>query len=303
MKLMVQDNAVLTPKLPDNTCSRRFFLRRSVQLTVGASALVGGSVSYGFWEASQIRVMRQTITLPRLPKAFAGKTIAILSDFHHGPFVGLRFIREAVDLASSLKPDAFALLGDFANRGTDPTVELPQCVEAVSKLRAPFGLFAVAGNHDHQLEGKEFGEPVALSPLTDMTNRAECLTLAGQNLWLAGVDDILWGKPNLKKALSGIPENEPVILLSHNPDQAEMYPDERVDLILSGHMHGGQVYLPVCGAPWVPSMYGQKYCSGLVQGPASPVFVSRGVGETGIPLRMNCPPEINLLTLVRGQVG
>jgi predicted MPP superfamily phosphohydrolase len=282
-------------------CSRRSFLRRSVKLALGATAVAGlSAVGYGFWEANQIRIARQTIVLPRLPKAFAGKTIAILSDFHHGPFVGLRFIREAVSLAASLKPDAFALIGDFADKGTDPGVELPQCMEALGKLHAPLGVFAVAGNHDHQVEGAVYGAPVVLEPLTNLTNRAECFTMGGQNLWLAGVDDLLWGLPNLKKALAGIPDNEAVVLLSHNPDLAEVYPDDRVDLILSGHMHGGQVYLPGIGAPWVPSMYGQKYCSGLVQGPASQVFVSRGLGETGIPLRMNCPPEINLLTLAGG---
>ena len=285
------------PSAPPESCSRRSFLRRSVKLTLGAAAAAGISIGYGFWEASQIRIARQTIVLPRLPKNFVGKTIAILSDFHHGPFVSLRFIREAVSLASALKPDAFALIGDFAQKGTDPAEQLPQCLEAVSKLRAPLGVFAVAGNHDHQVEGMAYGEFVSLAPLNDMTNRAECLTLGGERLWLAGVDDLLWGQPNLKKALKDIPDDDSVVLLSHNPDLAEVYPDERVDLILSGHTHGGQIYLPGLGAGWLPSMYGQKYCSGLVQGPASQVFVSRGLGESGIPLRMNCPPEINLLTL------
>ena len=88
-------------------------------------------------------------------------------------------------------------------------------------------------------------------------------------------------------------------LLSHNPDYAESDPDPRVGLMLSGHTHGGQVYLPIVGAPWVPSAYGAKYLSGLVQGPATQVYVTRGIGEAAIPVRFNCPPEINLLTLTR----
>jgi predicted MPP superfamily phosphohydrolase len=299
---MISETKAIPPITLSEPCSRRGFMRRSVQLTLGASTALGLGVGYGFWEASQIRIKRQTISLPRLPRTFAGKTIAILSDFHHGPFVGLHFIRDAVELASSLKPDAFALVGDFAQKGTDPARELPQCLEAVSKLRAPLGVFAVAGNHDHQVGGAEYGKFVDLAPLTDLTNRAWSITLAGRTLWLAGVDDLLWGQPNLQKALEDIPEGAPVVLLSHNPDLAEEYADERVDLILSGHTHGGQIYLPGFGATWLPSRYGQKYCAGLVQGPSSQVFISRGLGESGIPLRLNCPPEINLLTLVPAQL-
>ncbi len=280
--------------------SRRGFLRRTLQLTLGASAVAGLSAGYGFWEASQIRIVRKTIALPRLPRSFAGTTIAVLTDLHHGPFVSLRFIRDAVKRASDLKPDLFALVGDFAQKGPDSADHLAQCLEAVAKLKAPMGAFAVAGNHDHQVEGFTYGEFVPLAPLTDLTNRAICLSLAGRNLWIAGVDDLLWGQPKLKKSLEAIPDRDAVVLLSHNPDLAEVFPDERVDLMLSGHTHGGQIYLPGFGASWLPSMYGQKYCSGLVQGPASQVFVSRGLGESGIPLRLNCPPEINLLTLVPG---
>jgi predicted MPP superfamily phosphohydrolase len=294
---MVQENPAVISKLPDQPCSRRAFLRRSALLTLGASAAFA-SVGYGFWEASQIRLVRQTIALPRLPRIFAGKTIAILTDFHRGPFVSLRFIREAVALASSLKPDLIALVGDFTQKGPDASEHLTECLSAVSKLKAPMGVFAVAGNHDHQIAGHNSGQFVSLEPLNDLTNRATCLTLAHQNLWIAGVDDLLWGRPNLKKSLRGIPDNEAVVLLSHNPDLAEVYPDERVDLILSGHTHGGQIYVPGLGAPWLPSRYGAKYLAGLVQGPQSQVYISRGLGESGIPIRLNCPPEINLLTLI-----
>jgi predicted MPP superfamily phosphohydrolase len=91
-----------------------------------------------------------------------------------------------------------------------------------------------------------------------------------------------------------------VILLSHNPDFAEDRPDGRVGLVLSGHTHGGQVYLPGTRSTWLPSKYGDKYRQGLVRGPASAVFVSRGLGEAGVPLRVNAPPEVCLLTLTCG---
>jgi predicted MPP superfamily phosphohydrolase len=279
--------------------TRRKFLGRTLRLGAGLTALAGLTTAYGFYEASQIRICRTTVALPRLPRSFEGRTIAVLADFHHGPFVGLPFIRRAVELANALAPDAFALVGDFAHKGTDTAEQLPPCLEAVSQLAAPLGVFAVPGNHDMQNHGQVYREAICQTPLTDLTNRSVRLSLAGEHLWLAGVDDLWWGRPDLDAALRGVPEGAPVILLSHNPDFAEDTPDRRVGLILSGHTHGGQIYLPLWGSLYIPSKYGDKYRCGLVQGPASQVFVSRGLGEARVPVRFNCPPEINLLTLTR----
>jgi predicted MPP superfamily phosphohydrolase len=264
----------------------------------GLTGLAGVTAGYGFWEASQIRVCRTDVALTNLPRAFAGMKIAVLSDLHHGPYVGIKFIEEAVRLANSLRPDLFALPGDFANKGTHTAQQLPPCLEVLARLKAPLGVFAVPGNHDMLRGGKVYHEVVASTPITDLTNRSVRLSSGGESLWLAGVDDLWWGKPDLRRALQGIGRGTAVVLLSHNPDFAEEAPDSRVSLMLSGHTHGGQVYLPLLRAPWMPSRYGDKYRHGLVQGPASPVFVSRGLGESSIPLRLNSPPEINLLTLV-----
>ncbi|CAN5225927.1 metallophosphoesterase [soil metagenome] len=258
----------------------------------------GAATAYGFWEASQIRIRRQTIALPRLPDAFAGKTIAVLADFHHGPFVSLAFIRSAVAMAQNLAADAYVLVGDFAHKGTHTTVQLPPCLEVVSQLRAPLGVFAVPGNHDMQNGGSVYRELIRTVSLTDLTNRSVRLTVGTESIWLAGVDDLCWGKPDLAAALRDVPPQASVVLLAHNPDFPEENPNRRVDLVISGHTHGGQAYLPAVGTVRMPSRYGDKYRGGLVQGPASQVFVSRGLGEAGVPLRLNCPPEINLLTLI-----
>jgi len=265
------------------------------RILVTGSAL---TVGYGFLEASQIRIRRQNVPVPNLPPPFACKTVAVLADLHHGPLVGLEFIREAVRQANELKPDLIALVGDYAHQGLHTDVQLPPCLEALSDLRAPLGVFAVPGNHDMQHSGRVYREAIATTPLLDLTNRSQRLSVDGADLWLAGVDDLYWGRPDLKKALAGVPAGAAVVLLCHNPDFAEDAPDSRVGLMLSGHLHGGQAYLPGLGAWWLPSKYGTKYLRGLVQGPASRVFVSRGLGEAGVPLRLNVPPEINLLTLV-----
>lgn len=277
--------------------NRRKFIKRTFWCGAALAGVGSTTAGYGFWEASQIRIRRQTVSLEQLPNAFHGKTVAILADFHHGPFVGLPFIRSAVEIAASLEADAYALVGDFAHKGTHTAEQLPPCLEALSVLKAPLGVFAVPGNHDMQDSGKIYREAIRATPLTDLTNRAIRVELNGDALWFAGVDDLWWGKPNLPFALKDVRTDDGVILLAHNPDFAEVSPDARVKLILSGHTHGGQVYAPGLGTARLPSNYGDKYRGGLVRGPASQVFVSRGLGEAGVPLRLNCPPEINLLTL------
>jgi len=280
--------------------SRRRFLRRVLWGGAGLTGVAGLGVGYGFWEASQIRIRHQTITVPRLPPAFEGRSIAVLADFHHGPYVSLEFIRRAVSLAQDLGADMYALVGDFAHKGSRTAEQLAACLEAVSKLEAPLGVFAVPGNHDMQDAGRIFREAIAATSLTNLTNRGVRVSIGGESVWMAGVDDLWWGKPDMAAALAGMPTDAAVVLLSHNPDFAEENPDPRVGLVLSGHTHGGQAYLPGLGGAFLPSRYGEKYRAGLVQGPASQVYVSRGLGEAGVPLRYNCPPEINLLTLTCG---
>jgi predicted MPP superfamily phosphohydrolase len=290
--------------IPAEKCvSRRRFLKWGLRVGAGAAALGGGATAYGFWEASQIRVRRAAVPVARLPRAFAGKTVGVLADLHHGPFVGIDFIRAAVRKANDLAPDFFALVGDFAHHGEKTAEQIVPCLDALAKLEAPLGVFAVPGNHDMQDRGRVYHEAVRRTVLTDLTNRSARITAGGESLWLAGVDDLWWGKPDLKAALRGVPGGATAVLLSHNPDFAESSPDGRVGLILSGHTHGGQVYLPGLGSSYLPSKYGAKYRAGLVRGPASAVYVSRGLGESGVPLRLNCPPEINLLTLVPEETG
>lgn len=277
--------------------TRRTFIRRVLQVGGTLTGLTAATTTYGFWEASQIRIVRQTIPIPNLPEAFVGKKVAVLADLHHGPLVGLDFIREAVRLTNSLQPDLIALVGDYAHWGARTHVDLPPCLEVLSGLRAALGVFAVPGNHDMQNQGRVYREVISSTPIIDLTNRAHCLSQDQQHLWMTGVDDLWWGKPDLMKALQEVPLRSAVVLLCHNPDFAETCPSRRVGLVLSGHTHGGQVDLPLVGSLWIPSRFGAKYRQGLVQGPGSLVFVSRGLGLAGLPVRINAPPEINWITL------
>lgn len=288
---------------PKPSCfrSRRKFLHRGLW-TVGAitSATIGLSV-YGYVEASYIRIHEQTIELPRLPASFDGMKVAVLGDFHHSSLVSLDFIRGTVSMAETLQADACALVGDFIHYGKTSHQHLLPCLRVLSQLSGSLGVYCVPGNHDLHLNRDLYHSEVAKTSLTDLTNRAVPMRRNNETLWFAGVDDLWWGTPDQESALANVPADEAVILLSHNPDFAEDFPDPRVDLILSGHTHGGQAHFPWIGSPWIPSKYGDKYRHGLVEGPQSKVFVTRGIGETGIPIRVNSPPEINLLTLKKSE--
>ncbi len=277
--------------------SRRTFLRRSAQVGGGLLTVGGMLGGYGLWETAQIHIDHQSIAVPNLPSAFAGKKLAVMTDIHLGPFVGMDFVQQSIQLANDLKPDLIALVGDFVHRGNQAEIKLPVCLQALSDLHAPLGVYAVPGNHDMLEQGRLYHEAIATTTLIDLTNRSKEVSLDGESLWLAGVDDLWHGRPSLPSALAGIREGSAVILLCHNPDFLEEVPDARVGLALCGHTHGGQIYLPGVGSPWIPSKYGEKYRHGLVQGPKSQVFVSRGLGEAGVPLRMNSLPEINVISL------
>jgi predicted MPP superfamily phosphohydrolase len=122
--------------------NRRAFIRRAARTGFGLTGATTLAAGYGFWEAAHIRVSRHTVSVPNLPPAFAGKTVAVLADLHHGPFVGLDFIREAVRLTNALAPDLVALVGDDAHKGDDARRQLPPCLDALSALAAPLGVFA-----------------------------------------------------------------------------------------------------------------------------------------------------------------
>ena len=124
-----------------------------------------------------------------------------------------------------------------------------------------------------------------------------------QGLCIAGVGDLWEDVPDYRAALGGLSDSMPRLLLAHNPDTAEdarfLAGKHRVDLMISGHTHGGQVWVPGIGTPIVPSKFGQKYAAGLVQGPGCPVFISRGIGLSGLPIRFGVPPEIVVMELKR----
>ena len=286
--------------------SRRQFLKRLAAGTVlpgvFAGSIVGGVAMYA---AKRCGVYREDLTVRHLPAAFEGMTIAFVADTHHGPLNPLDYLAGAVAMVNALRPDLVVLGGDYVQHSY--SFEHPDShrryvwpgVEVLSSLRAPLGCFAVLGNHDYMVDPALTRRALARYGLRDLTNTGVWLERGGARLHLGGVDDCRKGSPSLPPALGDMTEADAGILISHNPDYVEWIRDKRVDLVLSGHTHGGQVVLPFVGAPITSSWFGQKYLQGLRQGPSARVFVTRGVGTTGLPIRLACPPEVCLLTLRR----
>ena len=286
--------------------TRRQFLRR---LAASAFLSGAGSTVYALHEAKTCQVERVNVTLRNLPAAFDGTTVAFITDTHYGPGVPLSYLERVVALTNTLHPDLVALGGDYVQRarylqprGSHRQYIAPG-IAVLASLRAPLGRFAVLGNHDRKESAMLTRRALANHNLVELTNTGVWLERGGSRLRLCGVDDYATGHPNLRPALADTRLDDACLLLSHNPDFVERIRDPRVDLVLSGHTHGGQIVLPFVGAPITASRYGQKYVHGLVQGPSARVYVSRGVGTIGPPIRFGAPPEVTLLTLRQSLQG
>jgi len=289
---------------------RRTFLKGL--LGVLGIAGVGVGKGYANTTPSQLRLEKISISLENLPPSFRGFKIGQLTDLHSSPIGSKENIRHAAEVIMREEPDIIILTGDFIGHSAmffagevhdfDPDY-VTQCTEALSSLKAPLGIYAVLGNHDFwsgphatQVLVQEFESKLGVQWLR---NRNVALEREGQTIALAGVDDYWEKSCSLQRALDGVGEDTPCILLSHNPDINEiMFDFHRADLIISGHTHGGQVVFPIIGPPFKPGINQLKYIAGLVRDGNRQTYTSRGVGHLMAPIRFNCPPEVTLFTLV-----
>jgi predicted MPP superfamily phosphohydrolase len=250
-------------------------------------------------------ITRLPLPLQDLPPGLAGLRVVLLSDLHRGPAINRAYLEQVVKKVNGLRPDLILLPGDFVSKSSAYFADV---TAVLSKLRPTIASFATLGNHDHW-EGAEAAQrALSRAGVLLLQNRSihltedRRLTMAGaRGLCLAGVDDLGAGQPDLVAALAGVSPRVPTILLSHNPDFAEqpsaLKSGSRVDLQVSGHTHGGQVILPGIGPVVSGSHFGLKYLYGHVQGPRWPVFVTRGIGASVLPLRIGSPPEIVVFEL------
>jgi uncharacterized protein len=213
-------------------------------------------------------------------------------------------LRKAIALINVVKPNLVVLTGDFVTqpvrrkRTPAPRVAkvIEPCAQLLAQIRVDSGTMAVLGNHDVRTDASHITAVLQSRGIPVLRNRSFPLEREGKRLWLAGLDDALEGKPSLEAALRGIPPGEPVILLAHEPDWADHAARHPVDLQLSGHSHGGQIRLPLIGASYLPPL-ARKYPWGLRQIGPLMLYTNAGIGTVNVPLRLNCPPEITLITL------
>jgi uncharacterized protein len=257
-------------------------------------------------EPRWLRIRRSTLHFRGLPPALEGLRIALLSDLHAGRFTPDRLIRRTVRMTMSEGPDLIAVTGDLVE-GTAGHA-LPAVLERLSALSAPLGVCLVPGNHDHRTGIDRWHEAVAHHPeLIDLTNTARTIEVgsddvAGKDdvakLCIAGVDDLAEGEPDLGM-LPPPASRDFTILLAHEPDQAEFVrrTADDVDLVLSGHTHGGQVRLPGLGAIISSSDHPDLYQAGVRRRPWTQVYTSAGIGTVHLPVRFLTRPELAILTL------
>lgn len=291
------------------------FGRGCLRCVAALVLLAAGGLYYALRiEPRWIMITRVEIPIDGLSPHLDGFTIAHLSDLHLGPHVDSRQIRRAVGLTNDLNPDLIVLTGDFVSRSASYA---KPCAQELSRLEAPYGVYAITGNHDEWTDDDMVSAELRQVGIHVLRNQVSQLRVGTAPIWLVGIDDAgvtgitgargmnqsdfadLWAEQRdaYRRLLASLPPGELVILLVHNPDFVETVSLKGISLALCGHTHGGQIRLPILGPLVLPSLHGQKYAGGLTECEGILVYVNRGIGLISPPLRFLCRPEITLLRL------
>lgn len=260
-----------------------------------ATGLAGGTLALGTdalaIEPRRLETTFHRLALPGLSPSLAGLRVVQISDLHRGPLVADSLIQAAVDRVAALKPDLVALTGDFVSvdwRNADP------CVEMMAALRPPLGAWAVLGNHDHATNPIEVARALRRHGIPVMVNHNHRLI---SGLRLVGIDDTAAGHPDPARAFRGTRSGEATLLLTHNPSLLRFDLPARPLCILAGHTHGGQVVIPGLPRHLMPGLRAAHYVAGWYRRGAHRMYVNRGVGMVGLPVRFLCRPEISVFDL------
>jgi predicted MPP superfamily phosphohydrolase len=296
---------ISTPASPN----RRRFLRQSVVLVSATPFVAAG---YGlFYGRKDVEVVRQRVRLARLSKAFDGFRIAQLSDIHMGPFTTADYTRRCIVITNSLKPDLIVLTGDYI--AWDPGLE-QTVVSVLAGLRAPYGVLGCLGNHEQESDTEEYVSGLFTAQgIRILRQERMTIRLGGDELNLIGIDcprthSEQDGEEEYRRDVNRRLHGQLVIpgtvnvLLSHEPsvfvfDRAA---DLGIDLMLSGHTHGGQLALGFVRRGLNLSHMFYRYTSGWYEQRSTKLYVNRGIGTTGFPIRLGARPEITLFELTRG---
>jgi len=267
--------------------TRRAAIKGAVATAIGA---LTGAVSYGVaYERHRLGVTEATMPFLGLSPALDGLRVALLTDVHHSALVSADDVTRAVELALSTEPDMIVLGGDYVTYGDRNFVE--PVAELLAPLRAPNGVFAILGNHD---DDREMPAALTRKGITVLKDQRTRVVIRGDALEIAGIRFWTRRPADIARVLKGA--DDPVLLLAHDPRRLTEAAGLNVPAVLSGHTHGGQVVLPGLGAVARARF---PIVAGLGQREKSSIFVSRGIGTVYVPVRINCPPEVALVTLQR----
>lgn len=289
---------------------RRDFLR---EIGWTAATVPFVVVGYGvFRQLYDFEVRRVDVPIAGLPRALDGLTIAQLSDLHAGSFFSTRPMAEAAETVNNLRPDLITITGDYVNHDVE---ELPLILPALNNLRADLGVYGCLGNHDHYAYIEGVKSNVRATPVDLLVNEHRTLSVDGTRLHIVGTDNTGFNQHygDLPGALSGIERDpngeETTILLAHDPTFWDLHvrpSAPQVDLTLSGHTHGGQIGFEAGPLRWSLARVMYERWAGLYTEPRAggqrghqQLYVNRGLGTVGPPLRLGIRPEITLLTLRR----
>jgi predicted MPP superfamily phosphohydrolase len=267
----------------------------------GVAAVVGaGALGYEAWAVAPFDPILERVELP-LPPAHAeldGLTIGFIADTHLGPSMGEDDVARAVRLVTAEHPDLVLLGGDYISASPRYAAPAAEILGELAKV-APLGAYAVLGNHDCGELGRDEVVTTALEDqsIAVLRNQSAVVDTGRGQLWLAGVDEAIMARADPARTFADVPRNAATLALWHEPDYARQTAGLGAFAQLSGHSHAGQVRLPGIGPLFLPKG-GQRYVMGFNYALDMPIYTSRGVGVFLPPIRINCPPEVTLITLV-----
>ncbi len=246
-------------------------------------------------EPQWLQVNKINVTLPHLDKEFQGLKLVQITDIHISEWMSEKYFDKIINLVNQQKPDFILITGDFFTKNPQPFTQLS--IEELSKLKPKEKTLGVLGNHDHWGNITLVRQIINKSGITELKNQVYTFEKNGAKLYIAGLDDWWVKEARLDLVLQELPTDGTAILLIHEPDFADIAAaTNRFDLELSGHSHGGQVSIPLKGAPVLP-LYGKKYPSGMYKIGEMLHYTNRGVGVVKPYVRFNCRPEITVFTL------
>lgn len=242
-------------------------------------------------EANTLKIEEISISLKRLPKKLDGFKLVQLSDIHHSPFTDLEHIEKAVAIANELEPDMVLLTGDYVSHDSQYIAPM---ADVMGRLESEFGTFACLGNHDHWTDAELVTDLLRGENINVLVNEGIRFSARGASFWLCGVDDHMAGKTDIPASLHGSYEDEMKLLLAHNPAILRQAVRNDIDIMFSGHTHGGQVKIRDREKKFLAN---RRLKSGLHQRKDTQIYITRGIGTVVVPARYHCPPEISLIEM------